>query len=101
VRVFALWHGGSSYSPGELANHLESFASLRAAFDALRERAESNGIFRCAFAYVDREPESFYCPVVDGSEMLVYRTDPRECADPYPDEVLSIGPRGGIRRERA
>lgn len=97
--VFGLWHGGSSYALGEIDTDLERFPSLASAQRALQERSESNGARSCLFRYIDRGDTREYCPVVEGSSMLVYLSDPREVREPYPDFLLSIGPRGGIKKE--
>lgn len=99
--VYALWHGGSSYSLSSIENKdLECFGSIREAKSHLRWRYESNGHTPCTFGFVDREPTSVYVPsVTTDSTMDVYKYDPREVCDPSPDFRLVFGPRGGIRRE--
>lgn len=86
AQVFATWHGGYSYSPPSIPEHVETFASLEAARDAFQAR------------YWNRDGST---PCVDESaSMALYLADPSDSADPYPDALLTIGPRGGIRRER-
>jgi hypothetical protein len=101
MAVFALWHGGPSFSNGSIENgDLEKFRSIRDARTALAWRYESNGSMLCAFDYVDREPTKVYVPsVTTDSTMDVYMYDPREACDPCPSLRLSFGPRGGICRE--
>jgi hypothetical protein len=48
--------------------------------------------------YFNRDGDT---PCVESDEMLLFFADPRESSDPYPDLILSRGPRGGIRMERA
>lgn len=102
MRVFALWHGGASYSVSSIHdNDLEQFESIAAAEYAFRDRFDSNGRRTVDFHYVQREPDSTYVPAVDeSSTMDIYKYDPRESdGDAYPDFQLSFGPRGGVRRE--
>ena len=84
MRVYALWYGGSNYAAPEIKDR-EEFRSLQAAKDALWRRADFDPFYPC----VDDE----------ACEMQVYRTDPAELADPYPDLIIKLGPRGGIRVE--
>ncbi len=93
MKVFALWHGGSSYAPADQFNRrdIEEFDSIR---DALAE-----------FESRTRDP---YYPCVDtapqdqgGASMWLCFADPFENGDLYPDRVVSFGPRGGVRCERA
>lgn len=101
MHVYALWHGGDSYSSGSIHNgDLEWFESLRAAKEVFRERYESSGRRTVEFCYIDRPWESTYVPAVNESaSMDIYTYDPRETDDPYPDFRLSFGPRMGIVRE--
>jgi hypothetical protein len=82
VKVWALWHGGTNYSLGYVDDDIEVFDSLQAAKDTLYNREECS------------DP---YYPCVEESSMYVYFSDPRGLADPYPDRILIIGSRGGIR----
>lgn len=78
MKVYADWYGGVNYSaPTE--NDREEFPSIRAAGEALWRRS-------------DYDP---YYPCVQDSEMLLYRAADEE----YPFAILTVGPRGGIRRE--
>jgi hypothetical protein len=98
--IYAMWHGGSSYSQGDIDTDLETFASMKDAGRALRERARHGYSQPQTFNYADGRTENVLCPCADEAPtMTVYRYDPRETTDPYPDTILSIGPRGGIVRE--
>ncbi|SRR6266581_3216933 len=100
--IYALWHGGSSYSVGELERDLETFPSIRVAGWALRTRANNGGWMPQGFTYADGRTVRALTPCADeGCEVTVYLSDPRGSHDPYPDYILTIGPRGGIKRERA
>ena len=97
--VWALWHGGSSYAPGELPRDLEHFGSIAEARGALRDRATMGGRWPQSFRYVDRPAETALTPCADeGATMTLWTYDPRGEDDPYPSLVLELGPRGGIRR---
>lgn len=84
MRVWGLWYGGRSYSCPSI-DDAEEFRSIRAAGWALEAREENAG---------------GDTPCVEASEMHLFRADPRETGSEYPDMVLRLGPRGGIRRER-
>lgn len=82
--IYALWYGGPSYSHSYIDTDVETFTSLSAARQELQRR-ENGG-----------DP---YYPAVEQSEMTVWKTDPRGDQDAYPDYLLTIGPRGGVRTE--
>lgn len=97
--LYVLWHGGSSYSAGDMKD-LEEFRSIRSAKFALIERYESGGGRSCRAQRVGQEAEWTRFPAVDlTSSMEVYTYDPREVVDPWPDFRLFFGPRGGVQRE--
>lgn len=83
MKVFGLWYGGYNYANPELTD-AEEFASIQDAVDTFWRRA-------------DFDPEF---PCVESPEMMLYRVNPASIPDPYPDFRLTIGPRGGVRRER-
>lgn len=85
AEVFAMWHGGPNYAHPYNPEHVESFPSVNAVADAMRDRM------------ANRDGST---PCVQDSSALVYRFDPRGVDDAYPDLILTEGPRGGIRRER-
>ena len=94
MTVWAVFNGGhGSYSPGDVHNprDVESFASLRAAGVELWWR--------------HRGARSYYPCVGDDASLHVYISDPSAGTDgpayEYPDRIITIGPRGGIRMERA
>lgn len=96
IMLYALWHGGSSYSPSDM-DSLETFPSLDAARDAFRERYMSGDRWPQDFTYADGRKASTCTPAVDTSaSMLLYGYDPRETLDPYPDRLMAMGPRGGV-----
>ena len=84
MKVWGMWHGGSSYAVGSVDEDTEEFSSLQAAKDALYDR--------------EKRFDPYY-PCVEDSEMQVFFSDPRGNSDPYPDRILTIGPRGGVRAE--
>ena len=85
-QVWAMWHGGYSYAVPELSD-AEPFDSL----------AHATRVFAARLANDDR-----FTPCVDRSSTMHVFTGghPETYRDPYPDRVLSVGPRGGIRSER-
>lgn len=96
--VYALWNGGSSYSISDMS-HLEEFRSIKHATETFRERAETSGAAHLNTYYADCENEAVRFPAVDETtSMGVYKYDPRE-GNNGPNFRLSLGPRGGIRRE--
>jgi hypothetical protein len=85
AKYLGLWYGGSSYAApnGHDPRDCEYFASLKEAGRTLQRRADND----------DR-----YTPCVDDtSEMHLYRGG--EYHENGPDMVLTIGPRGGVRRD--
>lgn len=99
--IYALWHGGSSYSSSSIENNdLEQFPNIADARDTFRDRAETSGGYPLPTHYANRENTNTCFPAVDETtSMDVYKYDPREVCDPYPDFRFVFGPRGGIRRE--
>lgn len=87
---WGLWYGGPSYAPS-YHDEAEAFPSLRAAADEHWRR-------ECG-----SDP---YYPTVTDSETWLYGPfpagTPRESVSfDYPDRIITIGPRGGVRVERA
>jgi hypothetical protein len=83
--VYAAWNGGPNYSPAG-ADDASPYPSLSAVREEMQSRADNRyGMTPC----------------VTDDEMTVWRYDPRGVVDPYPDLLLTRGPRGGIRQERA
>jgi len=99
MKVFALWHGGSSYSQGSLEKYLETFDSLKAVKEELRDRYDGKAYQTWASG---QTPNWCYTPTVsDNSSFWVWIEDPRDMDDPYPDRIVSFGPKMGVRIERA
>lgn len=101
MRVWMLWHGGSSYSVGEIGgkhDSLEEFDSLKSAKDAFEARAAFHPFYPCVS---DDEPAD------GGPSAWLFFADPRGdhpedvVGDAYPDRILNFGPRGGLRCEYA
>lgn len=85
MKVYGLWHGGSSYNCPSIPDDVEVFSTLASAKSELIDREDNcNG----------------RTPCVSESEMHVFLTDPRESVDAYPDMVLTIGHRGGVQVSR-
>lgn len=100
--IFALWHGGANYAGSRIPRDVEIFSSLKAAGDALQSRAFRGFYWSQDFTFADGRKESNLTPCADaGAEMHVFLADPRDSDDPYPDRIITLGPRGGVRVERA
>ena len=86
MKVYALWYGGSSYAAPSIPEDIEEFDSIREARDVFESRADFDPYFPC---------------VDESSEMHLFFADPRESGEEYPDRVLFLGPRGGVRMDHA
>jgi hypothetical protein len=84
MRVFWLWHGGSSYAAPD-GDDVEEFPSLAAAADEFRRRTQE--VF---YPVVDRLP-----PEAGGPTALVYFEPPS--THDYPARLMTFGPKGGLR----
>jgi hypothetical protein len=96
---------------GDLFSDGEYFANLEQAKSVLRDRFERGDYWRSSVDYaafdedgkvtgVGRSDYVFFPSVTEEAEFLLYVVgrDGRVCDD-YPDKLLKIGPRGGIRVE--
>ncbi len=85
MRYLGLWYGGSSYAMPDphSARDREYFTSIR----------DAGRILQCRAANVDRRT-----PCVDESTCEMHLYKGAEYHDNGPDVILTIGPRGGIRR---
>lgn len=88
MTVYGLWHGGTGYSPGDLAEDLETFTSVDDAKEAMRSRILRGYWQPQTFTYAKGGTVDTLTPLVRGSSMWIYRYDPREVHDPYPDLLL-------------
>jgi len=107
MKVFALWHGGSSYGGGGL-EYLEKFDSIADAKQEFYERyAFSSGYFQYAeeTEYITSGSTGTPC-VSESASMEIFLGDLEEIhggranGDLYPDRVISFGPQMGVRIER-
>ena len=92
MKAWAVFNGGVNYSPGsphELRD-IEEFRSIAAAGDALYARVHD---WVPGFGNVDRETASMHV-------WLACPNDGAGDVQEYPDRVITIGPRDGIRIER-
>lgn len=81
MRYVGLWYGGSNYANPDPVRDLETFASIRAAGNTLQARADNDPYYPCVGD--------------DATELHLYRG---EYSENGPDVVLTLGPRGGVRR---
>lgn len=83
ARYLGLWYGGCNYSAPDPERDGEYFPSIKSAGETLQARA-------------DGDP---YYPCVDdaATEMHLYRGG--EYHENGPDVVLTLGRRGGVRRD--
>jgi len=84
MKVWTQWYGGSSYAAPRHGEY-EEFSSV----------ATAKWIFESRFS--DRR---FPCVSEEDAEMFVWVSDPTDAVDAYPDFSFTLGPRGGIRRNR-
>lgn len=97
--VYGLWYGGPSYSQPDRES-LEVFPSISAAKRALWERYYDGDWSHCDVTYADGRVVSVLFPCVEreSTEIGLFLYDPREGdGDWYPDRLLSLGARGGVR----
>ena len=115
MKVYGLWHGGSSYGVGGLES-LEKFDSLAAAKEEFYERYHySRGYFQYAEETEYITSGSTGTPCVErtetdpetgdrwGAEMWVFLGDIEDIGrdgDLYPDRIIFFGPQMGVRIER-
>ena len=84
MKVWGMFHGGGNYAHPYVREDTEHFDSLA--------KAKEEFLYRCRYDL--RYP----CTGNDATMTIWYR-DPREERDPYPDRLLSFGPREGLRDE--
>ena len=87
MRVYMLWHGGSSYSPGSYED-IEEFRTLDYA------KGEFKGRF---------DGEDSYYPAVDETceAWIWFKAKPKDEGDLYPDAIMRIGPHGAVKVDPA
>lgn len=90
MKVYALWHGGSSYAAPEYSD-LEVFDSL-ADFKAEFLSRLSNSYYPCV---TEESPD------MGGPSAWVFLGTKPEDGDLYPDRVAYFGPRGGFHLDPA
>ena len=93
MKVYMLWHGGSSYSVGGY-DDIESFDSLGIARDEFELRTRSHMTF---YPCVSTDTPDNGGP----SAWIFLYSKPDDNGDLYPDRVMEFGPRGGIQISRA
>lgn len=92
--VYGVWHGGVNYAQGTREDDLEVFDSIRAAKDALLERARHGHGWQQEFSYVNRDAVSTYTPCADEGASIALYTSPT-AEEPF--RLLELGPRGGVK----
>jgi len=85
-KYYALWHGGSSYAcPGP--DDIEEFSTLQDIKEVLWARHKNQ--------------DYPYTPCVDqDTEFQVFINEPPNFSNSYPDYIIDLGPRGGIRCQK-
>lgn len=92
-RVYGVWWGGSSYSPGEVVRDLEVFLDADEAKEALVSRYGQGSYIPQDFHYVNQKSECTKTPGVDeDSEMHLFYSRPDEWGntDYYPDAIIKL-----------
>lgn len=82
AKYFGLWHGGSSYAAPDPLRDGECFDSIAHAGRTLQSREDN---------------DDGRTPCSEGGSIELYAGG--EYHDNGPDLILTIGPRGGVRRE--
>jgi len=85
MKVYMLWHGGSSYAH-PYPDEAESCASIEEAVQLFEDRLHNRSF-----------PAT---PCVDDTASAWLCAGKPEYDDVYPDYIIDIGPRGGIRLHR-
>ena len=88
MKVWGLWYGGCNYRIFDQFNKkdIQEFPSIRAARDDFEDKLRNR---------------DGYTPCVDhDAEMWLCFHNPYQDGDLYPDQIIKIGPRGGIKIER-
>lgn len=91
MKVYGLFHGGHSYAMWQCNRDVEEFNSIKEAKDTLYERYHGWN--------------SYYPCIDETATMWLVFDDPRNDEGPegfldiYPDRILTIGKRGGIKVE--
>lgn len=89
MRVTMFFHGGSSYAPFDTLDprDAEEFATLAAAKSAFESRADRS--------------DPYYPCVESPAAWICKGPAARNIGAEYPDLILTLGPRGAVRCERA
>ena len=96
MKVYGIWHGGASYSPGGIED-IEEFDSIQHAKDVLDSRYRNGHGWLQQFRYLNRSwpVVSVLTPAVEqDSEIWLWPEVPD--GDLYPWRIVKFGPRGGV-----
>ena len=87
MKCWAMWFGGVNYAHPERSERFDSLGEAVAVFGARLD---------------GHDPvEGLATPCVESPEMLVYFGQaPEGQVDPYPDRLVRLGPKGGVKVER-
>lgn len=88
MKITMLWEGGYSYAPS-MPDDLEHFDSLREAVDACRYRESGSDSYYPCVEY----GEGAYAARLYRGHLTASDLE----GDAYPDYVIEVGPRGGMR----
>lgn len=89
--VWGVWYGGTNYATSRVEEHLEVFANLEDARDAMSSRVHMGHRYPQTFTYADGRRENVLCPVVTGSRLEIFYADPSAHTSPTADLILEQG----------
>jgi hypothetical protein len=92
MKMFGMWYGGSSYAAPDpyRREDIEKFFSIEEAMHEM-ERRNHDTFYPC----IEKLP-----PDEGGHYMLLYRNDPYQLYDCYPDYILEYSMGGSLKRRK-
>jgi len=92
MKCYGLFHGVGNYSTYITNRDIEEFNSIADAKHAFWVRADFDSYYPCVDMTMEMQI-SFEDPRTDGSDIDFIEFG-------YPDRIISLGPRGGVKVER-
>lgn len=84
--VWTVWHGGTNYAHGYVADDVELWPTLEAALQEAERRKSTGHWCPSDFPFAHKEHASVLTPTVDEASYVdVYLADPAETTGPIPD----------------